>query len=70
MEEAILNISLIYQIFLSSLTFEQTVAIVNISGCIQIIISILSLMIVFYGNILIEHFKLEEKYPKIANFIK
>lgn len=56
--------------FLSSLTFEQTVAIVNISGCIAIIISLISLIIIFYGNILIDSLQLEKRYPRIARFIQ
>ena len=56
--------------FLSSLTFEQNVAIVNVTGCIVIIISLISLFGVFYGNILIDKLHLENKFPKIARFIK
>jgi hypothetical protein len=56
--------------FLSSLTFEQTVAIVHIFGFIVIIISLISLFTVFYGNKLIDYFQLENKLPKIARFIQ
>lgn len=56
--------------FLSSLTFEQTVAIVHITGCIAIIISLISLIIIFYGNILIDRIQLEKRFPRIAIFIK
>ena len=56
--------------FLSSLTFEQTVAIVNITGCLAIIISLISLFSIFYGNILIDRFQLEKSYPKVARFIQ
>ena len=56
--------------FLSSLTFDQCVAIVNVTGCIVIIISLISLFIIFYGNILIDRLQLEIKYPKISRFIQ
>lgn len=56
--------------FLSSLTFEQTVAILNITGCIAIIISLISLIIIFYGNIFIDSLQLEIRYPRIARFIQ
>jgi hypothetical protein len=55
--------------FLSSLTFEQNVAIVNITGCIVIIVSLISLFGVFYGNILIDKLNLENSFPKIARII-
>lgn len=56
--------------FLNSLTFEQTVAIVNITGCVGILISLLSLFMIFYGNILIDVFQLEKRFPRIAKFIQ
>jgi 5'-3' exonuclease len=56
--------------FLSSLTFEQNVAIVNVTGCIVIIFSLISLFGVFYGNILMDKLHLEKSYPKIARFIQ
>ena len=56
--------------FLSTLNFEQTLAILHISGSIFIILSIYSILLIFLGDSLINYFNLEEKYPKIANFIK
>ena len=56
--------------FLSTLTFEQTVAITHIFGFIVIILSLISLFSVFYGNLLIDYFKLEEKLPRIAKIIQ
>nr|AYE93284.1 hypothetical protein C0988_000030 [Termitomyces sp.] len=56
--------------FINYWNFEQTVAMVNISGCIAIIISLLSLFVVFYGNILIKYFHLEECFPRLAKFIQ
>jgi hypothetical protein len=56
--------------FLSSLTFEQTLAILHISGSIFILISMYSILMIYLGEYFINYFNLEEKYPKIANFIK
>jgi hypothetical protein len=56
--------------FLSTLTFEQTVAVLHIFGFTVIIISLISLFTIFYGNILIDYFKLEQKLPRIAKFIQ
>jgi Rad3-related DNA helicase len=56
--------------FFSTLNFEQTLAIFHISGAIFILISLYVIMIIYFGDFLIKYFNLEEKYPKIANFIK
>ena len=50
--------------FLSSLTLEQTVVIVNVTGSIAIIISLISLFTIFYGNILIDKLNIYKKYPR------
>jgi len=55
--------------FLSTLNFEQTLAILHISGSIFILISLYSILLIFLGENFIKFFNLEEKYPKIANFI-
>ena len=59
----------IYQFF-STLNFEQTLAILHISGSIFILISLYSIMLIYFGDYFINFFNLEAKYPKIANFIK
>jgi hypothetical protein len=56
--------------FFSTLNFEQTLAIFHISGSIFILISFYSILFIFFGDYLIKYFNLEEKYPKLANFIK
>jgi len=55
---------------LSTLNFEQTLAILHISGSIFIIISLYSIMLIILGDFFIKYFNLEERFPKIANFIK
>lgn len=32
-------------------------------------LSLISILFIFYGNILLGYFKLEERYPKIGKFI-
>ena len=55
--------------FLSNLTLEQTVIIVNITGCICIIISLISLFTIFYGNILIDKLNLDTRFPRVGKLI-
>ena len=54
---------------MSNLTLEQTVIIVNITNCICIIISLISLFTIFYGNILIDKLKLDTRFPRIGKLI-
>ena len=56
--------------FLSNLTLEQTVIVVNVTGSIAIMISLISLFIIFYGNILIDKLNIDKKYPKLYKFIE
>jgi hypothetical protein len=58
-----------YNDYLSSLTFEQSFAIVHILGAVVIFISLISLFSVVYGNMLIDYFQLEKRWPKLARFI-
>jgi hypothetical protein len=58
------------QHFFDSLSFEQTLAITNISGSIAILFSLFTITTIFYGEYFISYFKLEDKFPKIAKFIQ
>lgn len=58
------------QQFINSLNFEQTLSIMHISGSIFILLCLYSILGIFFGNKIIDYFNLEEKYPKIAKFIK
>lgn len=59
-----------YRDFLSTLTIEQTGALANIFCGIVIFFCLITLNSIFFSDILLTYFKLEEKYPKIARFIK
>lgn len=59
-----------YQKFLSPLTLEELGALTHISISIFILLCLISLISVFYSDILIKYFKLEEKYTWIAKAIK
>ena len=56
--------------FLSSLSHEQLGAVLHISGSIAILYCVISIISIIFGDRLIIYFKLEEKYPKLAKFIK
>src|SRR5271154_1228510 len=55
---------------INSLSNEQLSAVGHISASIFILLCLLSIISVFYGDSLIKYFKLEEKYPKLARFIQ
>ena len=54
----------------SSLNFEQVVALTHISGGVALLLCLISLITVFYSEKLILYYNLEEKYPKLAKYIK
>jgi hypothetical protein len=58
------------QQFINSLNFEQTLAILHITGSVFILISLFSITTILYGNYFIEYFELEIKYPKLAKLIR
>jgi hypothetical protein len=58
------------QSFFDGLNIVQSLAIVHISGSIFILFSLFNLISIFYGEILIKYFDLENKFPKIAKFIQ
>jgi len=55
--------------YLSSLPIEKVGALGHILISIAILLSLLSIISVFYGDFLIKYFNLEEKFPRIAKFI-
>lgn len=58
-----------FQNWLNVITYEQNIAIINILGIILIMLSLISIIFIFYGNILLDYLKLEERYPRIAKLI-
>lgn len=59
-----------FQNYLSSLPLEKVGALGHILISFAILLSLLSIISIFYGEFLIKYFNLEEKYPKIARFIQ
>jgi hypothetical protein len=59
-----------YKDFLSSLTLEQLVPFLNVLGLIVITSCLISIMIIFYIDNILKYFEIEQKYPKIAAFIR
>ena len=54
----------------NSLSLLESLAAVNISGCLVIVISLFSIIIVLYSEILIENFNLINRYPKFKKIIE
>jgi len=55
--------------WLSTITYEQNIAFINLSGTFVIFVTLFSIIAIFYGDMLINYLKLEERYPKIAKYI-
>ncbi|KAH8836184.1 LAGLIDADG endonuclease, partial (mitochondrion) [Drechmeria coniospora] len=56
--------------YLSNLSIVEICLVINISSCIFILTCLITILFAIYGNILIDKLNLEEKYPKLASFIK
>lgn len=59
-----------YTNFLFNLTFEQQIILLNLLGSILILNYVISILIIIYSTYLIEKFDLENRYPRIAIFLK
>jgi hypothetical protein len=59
-----------FQNYLSSLPLEKIGALGHILISIAILMSLVSIIFIFYGDFLIKYFNLEEKFPKLARFIQ
>lgn len=59
-----------YKDFLSSMTLEQLVSFLNILGLIVITSCIISIIIIFYIDHIFKYFDIEQRYPKIATFVR
>lgn len=53
-----------------SLSSEQHVILINISGYVVLLMVLTDLTTLLIGDHLINYFKLETKYPKLAKYIK
>ena len=59
-----------YSDFLQNLTFEQQIILFNFLCSILVLSYIVSILIIFYSNYLIERFDLEKRYPRIAVYLR
>lgn len=55
--------------WISSLDYTQNIAFINLSGIFVILVTIISIIFIFYGNKILDYLNLEQRYPKIAKFI-
>ena len=59
-----------YSDFLQNLSLEQQIILFNFLCSILLLSYIVSILIIFYSNYLIERFDLEKRYPRIAVFLR
>lgn len=59
-----------YREFLNTLSSDQMVIIFNISGYIMLLFTLTSITTILVGDQIINIFKLEIRYPKLAKYIK
>src|SRR6266571_1792527 len=55
---------------LSTLSFEQLVAVAHLSASLCILINLFNIISVLFGNQLINYFKIEERFPKLSPLLK
>ena len=55
---------------LKDLNHEQIGAIAHLSGSILILNCLMTIIIALFGDKILKYFRLEEKYPKLANYFK
>ena len=64
------NLTDSYRDYLSVLTSEQLVILLNLIGYVSLTMIMTSITILLIGDHLIKNFNLETKYPKLADYIK
>jgi hypothetical protein len=55
--------------WVNSLGLEKGLLFLNLSGIIFIMLGMVSIIMIFYGNFFINYFQLEKRYPKLAKLI-
>ena len=59
-----------FQEFLLTLNLEQHIALANLFSDIFIFSCLVTIVTIFYGDLMIKYFNLEEKYPRLAKLIQ
>lgn len=67
---SILEIFISINTYIQSLSIEQNLAFIHITGAIFLIFALFSLLTIFYGDYFLTKWNIENKYPKLAIFIK
>lgn len=60
----------LYNQLLNDLNWDQFIAVAHIFGMTCLIIFLIKIICIYFGEYLITNFNLEQKYPKIARFIQ
>jgi hypothetical protein len=55
---------------MQNLSLTKQGALIHITNSILVLLCLLSLITVFYGDSIIKYFNFEEKYPRLAKFIQ
>jgi hypothetical protein len=64
------DFSVDFNSFLSTLSIEQQLIVVNILGCLSIGFTLIIMINLLFGNTLIKYFKLEERFPFLKRWIE
>ena len=56
--------------FISTLTLEQLGALAHLLSAISIFFCLSSIITIIYSNMLLNYFKIEEKFPRLARYIR
>lgn len=59
-----------FKVYLSTLNTFELCVLFNIFISIFILFCLITIIVIYYGNFLINYFNLENKFPKLAKFIK
>jgi hypothetical protein len=59
-----------FNVWIQSLDYFHSVAILNIMGLGLILLSLLQIIFIFYGTVLLDYLSLETRYPKLAKIIQ
>ena len=59
-----------YKEFLGSLSTEELCCLSNLIGFLMVLGGLVSITFILFGDYLINYFKLEERFPKLAKYIQ
>nr|YP_009710735.1 hypothetical protein [Amanita phalloides]QFZ98684.1 hypothetical protein [Amanita phalloides] len=68
--ELLLNLYNNWMIMLSNLNLHQLIALAHLMSGIFLLYNLFNIIFILFGEFLINYFKLEEKFPRMAIFIK